>query len=73
MSVLPKSIPKKSKPSAGYKNDNHNENNTTLILNTCMKILVEEPLEQINKWLIENKITSTQLKNEKLAMVMNHT
>ena len=32
-------------------------------MNTCLKIMKEESLEQINKWLIENKITSTQLKN----------
>lgn len=64
MSVFPKSIPKKTKTSTNYKNSQgESESNITLIFNTCMKILADEPLEQINKWLIENKITSTQLKN----------
>ena len=52
MSVLGKSMTKKSKTSNYKNNHDESENNITLTFNTCMKILADEPLEHINKWLI---------------------
>lgn len=50
-----------------------NQQNQTLVFNSCIKILLHEDLEDINKWFIENKITSAALKNEKTLMVLTHS